>query len=110
MSNETETLRADVCPHCGDDDTHLIMSPVCIERAARQKAEAEVKMLNNILENTRESRDSIIELRDIIDKELTESQAEVVQLREKIAELERLHISSQNDAFNIASAALRLRD
>jgi hypothetical protein len=54
MSNETtntQTPRTDSCPHCGDDDTHLIMSPVCIERAARQKAEAEVERLKKAITN-----------------------------------------------------------
>jgi chromosome segregation ATPase len=52
------------------------------ERA--EKAEAEVKQLNNILENTRDSRADIIELRNILDQELEESTAEVERLRSQL--------------------------
>jgi len=45
-------------------------------------AEAEVERLNNILENTRISRATIIEDRNLLDQELAASKAEVERLRE----------------------------
>ena len=66
MSNETETPRTDVCPHCGaasrlklnrrgkspyheyrcGTSTGAFESELCKERKARQKAEAEVHRLH----------------------------------------------------------------
>ena len=49
------------------------------------KAEAEVERLNNILENVTESRDIMIEDRNLLDQELAASKAEVARLRELLA-------------------------
>lgn len=57
------------------------------------KAEAEVKMLNNILENTRMSRDTMIEDRNLTDQELDASKAEVERLDKERREISReLHL------------------
>lgn len=47
------------------------------------EAEAEVERLNNILENTRMSRDTMIEDRNLLDQELAASQAEVERLNKR---------------------------
>jgi multidrug resistance efflux pump len=45
------------------------------------KAQAEVERLNNTLENTRISRATIIEDRNLLDQELAASKAEVKEIR-----------------------------
>jgi septal ring factor EnvC (AmiA/AmiB activator) len=45
-------------------------------------SQAEVERLNNTLENTRISRDTMIEDRNLLDQELAASTAEVERLRE----------------------------
>jgi chromosome segregation ATPase len=49
-----------------------------------KKAEAEVARLNNTLENTRISRDTMIEDRNLLDQELAASKAEVERLRSQL--------------------------
>jgi hypothetical protein len=50
----------------------------------QNKAQAEVERLNNILENTRMSRDTMIEDRNLLDQELAASQSEVARLRAEV--------------------------
>jgi chromosome segregation ATPase len=49
-----------------------------------KKVEAEVERLNNILENTRMSRDTMIEDRNLLDQELAASKAEVARLQKEL--------------------------
>ena len=49
------------------------------------KAQAEVERLNKTLENTRISRDTMIEDRNLLDQELAASQAEVDRLKAQLS-------------------------
>jgi len=55
----SDTPRTDACPHCGDDDTHLIMSTVCVQRKARQKADAEVDRLRDLVNESIREKSSL---------------------------------------------------
>jgi hypothetical protein len=109
---QTDTPQ-NTCPHCGADSQGLSFSGkntvyccgaiigktqdeqsrLCIERESRQKAEAEVRQLNSVLENTRESRADIIEYRNLfaaqdnskkLEREFNASQAEVERLQSQL--------------------------
>lgn len=53
----------------------------------RDELEAEVDRLNNLLENTRMSRDTMIEDRNLLDQELAASQAEVERMKAELISL-----------------------
>lgn len=79
-----DTPRADACPHCGGTKwLGSVRCQACLPEYMPniRELQAEVKMLKNILENTRESRDTMIEDRNLLDQELKESKAEVKRLR-----------------------------
>jgi predicted nucleic acid-binding Zn-ribbon protein len=63
------------------------------------KLAAEVDMLNNILENTRESRATIIEDRNLLDQELAASRAEVAKLNHQLLKTESDLLQSQDISF-----------
>jgi hypothetical protein len=66
------------------------------ERETRKRAEAEVARLNNILENTRMSRDTMIEDRNLLDQELAASKAEVAKLNHQLLKTESDLLQSQD--------------
>jgi chromosome segregation ATPase len=73
-----EKALGDGCEEC---NKALVIEMLTDER---DELDAEVDRLNNILENTRMSRDTMIEDRNILDQELAASEAEVESLREKL--------------------------
>ena len=104
----TDTPRTDACPHCGaeiysfpnqnDEITYWRCGSACITERGYVRSyscyqheiaalKAEVKQLNNILENTRESRADIIELRNILDQELSHSLKNQCKANAKVKEI-----------------------
>jgi chromosome segregation ATPase len=77
-------------------------------------AEAEVERLNNTLENTRISRATMIEDRNLLDQELAASNAEVERLRDALDTLTLVvgltpilgNKEALQEAFNLARKAL----
>jgi chromosome segregation ATPase len=59
-------------------------------------AQTEVARLNNTLENTRISRDTMIEDRNLLDQELTASKAEVAKLNHQLLKTESDLLQSQD--------------
>ena len=92
---------------------NYVHAEVCAEIERELAAsQAEVERLNNILENTRMSRATIIEDRNILDQELAASQAGVERLRELLNRaIETAEVMQMAHACDFCECNLRyLRD
>jgi chromosome segregation ATPase len=74
-----EKALGDGCEEC---NKALVIEMLTDER---DELDAEVDRLNNILENTRMSRDTMIEDRNLLDQELAASKAEVERLKAQLS-------------------------
>lgn len=95
---KTDTPRTDAVMASSNWPYHITSEMKKLERELAA-SKAEVARLNNILDNTRMSRDTMIDDRNLLDQELAESKAEVAKLNHQLLKTESDLLRSQDISF-----------
>lgn len=82
------------CATVTSDFARQLERELAISLENQCKSQAEVARLNNTLENTRISRDTIIEDRNLLDQELAASKAEVEHIKTLLKDIPAVHINT----------------